>query len=176
MMYVYIVIGIIAGWFVLNLVGGIVNRYGAKTTVDQMQAHIDTIMRGGMDRTRLRLRHDGLRRRVDFVKLVPRQRFNPPNEPTQFRMVLDSRTCSDAEFDRAQQVLSGAGIDYEVKREPKDGYDELIVECGLDLEEAADAARRVLVDALGVPPHAALRAGYIGACDSRATAFVGWGE
>ena len=141
-----------------------------RSSVGRIRYPIEHVMEGGFVRTRLRLRHDPSRRWVDFVKLIPRE------GPTRFRMVLSGADCSPVEFARIQDSFRQADICFELVRSVKSNSEELVVECGRDIELAAEAARRAFTMGFGVPGDASLWVGHMGYLYywPRDT-MVGWG-
>ncbi len=168
MIYVYIGVGAVAALLVFSWVLGRANRRGLKTRIGEMEHFIGSVMRGGANGTRLRLRHIASRRYIDFVKLISR------DEPTRYVMMLDRTICQEAGFAKAKEALEKVGIEFEVLDGPVKGSQRLMVECGQDVAKATQAAEEAFLAAYGLSSDAVIRAGIKGGLAGWRGASIGW--
>ena len=153
----------------------IIAYVGMRTNVRDMGRYFPWVIGRGQDGSLVRFRRPGTRYRVEFEKFIP-----PPSSGRQarFRMVLDSRWCSEAEFERTLAALGRGGVDFEVWREPTGEYRRLFVECGPDPTKATRAARAVFMEGFGFNFETPLRVTHAGEFDVHvgANPMAGWEE
>lgn len=137
----------------LEVLCRIVNRRGAKSNMAEIASRLEGVLWWGKQR-RVWLLHPGSKRRIDFELRIEGE------GPSGLRMILDSRYCAQAEFAKAQEVLSQAGIAFDVHEDRIGGFTEIVVECGQDHVLGARAATQVFTRALNVDYDAHIRTCY----------------
>jgi len=149
----------------------LVDKYGKLDFVRRLAFYLDAYMREGFHETRFRLRDPNTGRHLWFVKLTSQPaKFGP----TRFFLRLTQAGCSPDEFNRAQQALAQAGIEYYLTTERDPSPRALVVHCDMDVDKAVRAARCILVNVFGLADDTPIRYGVDGGTAHRRSAMVGW--
>jgi len=150
-----------------------VDKYGKLDFVRRLAFYLDAYMRGGFNKTRWRLRDPSTGKHLWFVKLTSAE-YGRDYGLTRFFLRLTQAGCSPDEFNRAQQALAQAGIEYYLTTERDPSPRALVVHCDMDVDKAVRAARCILVNVFGLSDNSPLRYGLYGPAKSSPRAMVGW--